>query len=58
MFLLFPGWMAILQDGEDHTMQFTNALSYTNVSYNARFYDFQEGDFLKITHMFNQSPDR
>ena len=52
------GWMLTLIKGETYTFFFENADHITNITYNARFDDFGDGDFVLLKHNLTQEPDR
>ncbi|XP_022097673.1 fibrocystin-L-like isoform X1 [Acanthaster planci] len=52
------GWMITLIDGDNYNMIFENVDHVTNISYTARFYNFDDGDYVLINHNFTQRPDK
>merc|ERR1719370_1191914 len=52
-----PGWMAVLVGGENHDMHWVDGEQFTNITFNAKVYDFMENDYLYITQTLGQAPD-
>ncbi|XP_078617867.1 fibrocystin-L-like isoform X2 [Branchiostoma floridae x Branchiostoma japonicum] len=53
-----PGWMALLQMGTSHKMEFEEAGHITNISYTGAFSEFANDQWIGISHNFTQKPDR
>ncbi|XP_071946075.1 fibrocystin-L-like [Antedon mediterranea] len=51
------GWMVTLIDGETYNMFFEFSDHVTNITYNARFDGFNDGEFVILNHNLTQSPD-
>ncbi|KAJ8026005.1 Fibrocystin-L [Holothuria leucospilota] len=51
------GWMATLVEEENYNMRFENVEHITNISYTGRFDEFEDGEYVYITHNFTQKPD-
>ena len=51
------GWTATLIAGEDYQIIFENGTQITNISYRGKFYDFDEGEFVRISHILKEHPD-
>ncbi len=51
------GWVILLMMGERYNMTFEHASHITNITYTGRFYDFEEGDHVWISHPLTQTPD-
>ena len=49
--------MALLNDGEIHDVMWNDSDQFTNISYNAKFYDFFAGDHLFVRHTLATIPD-
>ncbi|XP_038045747.1 fibrocystin-L-like [Patiria miniata] len=52
------GWMVTLIEGDTYDMAFEDAGHVTNITYDATFYEYQDGDYVLISHTFTQEPDR
>ncbi|XP_071488092.1 fibrocystin-L-like [Diadema antillarum] len=51
------GWMLTLVEDETYNFYFENVDHVTNISYVARFDEFDDGDYVIMNHNFTQSPD-
>ena len=49
--------MGLLPDGKTYRMYWKDGEQFTNISYNARFYDFQPGQSIVLEHHLLQKPD-
>lgn len=50
--------MFLLRGGKEYIMGFENGGSFINMTYNAKFYDLFEGDYVIVKHAMHQSPSR
>ena len=48
----------MLPDGKVYRMYWQDGEQFTNLTYNARVYDFAPGDRIVIQHHLLQDPDR
>ena len=53
----YLGWMGLLPDGDTFLMFWENGEQFTNLTYNARVYDFVGGNKIIIQHRLPQTPD-
>ncbi|XP_072025340.1 fibrocystin-L-like [Amphiura filiformis] len=51
------GWMVTLIDGDNYRWFFEDRDHLTNISYDARFEEFSDGDFILMNHNLTQKPD-
>ncbi|XP_072027284.1 LOW QUALITY PROTEIN: fibrocystin-L-like [Amphiura filiformis] len=51
------GWMITLIDGDNYRWFFEDLDHLTNISYDARFEEFSDGNFVLMNHNFTQKPD-
>jgi len=51
------GWMGLLPDAKSYQMYWKNGEQFSNISYNAKFYDFQPGQWIILEHRLLQKPD-
>ncbi|XP_072034167.1 fibrocystin-L-like [Amphiura filiformis] len=52
------GWMVTLINGYKYLWFFEDIDHVTNISYNAQFEEFDDGDFVLISHNVTQKPDK
>ncbi|XP_076824499.1 fibrocystin-L-like isoform X2 [Clavelina lepadiformis] len=52
-----PGWMALLPNRDEIFVYFENGDQFTNITYNAKLYDFQQDDYVILKHNLTQTPD-
>ncbi|XP_071792804.1 fibrocystin-L-like isoform X2 [Asterias amurensis] len=52
------GWMITLINGDNYNLVFEDAEHVTNISYQARFDNYRDGDFSLVNHIFTQRPDK
>ena len=52
-----PGWMLTIIDGDSYYWEFNDREFITNISYTAKFEDFQDGNSVLITHNLTQKVD-
>jgi len=52
------GYMIVFQSKQTYTLEFQNAPSSVNISYNGVFYNLAAGDFVIVRHKIEYMPDR
>ncbi|CAK8674402.1 unnamed protein product [Clavelina lepadiformis] len=52
-----PGWMALLPGRKEVMIYFKDGEQFTNITYNSKYYDLMEDDYLIVKHQLTQRPD-
>ena len=51
------GWTTTVILGNDYELSFRNLTQLTNITYRAKFYEFNTTDKIRMMHVFKQEPD-
>ncbi|XP_022094388.1 fibrocystin-L-like [Acanthaster planci] len=52
------GWMITLIQGDTYNLAFQDVEHVTNITYDAVFYGYLDGDYVLVNHRLTQTPDR
>jgi len=50
--------MGLIPSKENYVIDFVDYPAFTNISYSAELFDLLPGDYVFVTHKFQQKPDR